>query len=188
MPPVATPPQLPQPGGVGKKRPRGFPHSGNGRDDGRIVNEGGFFTVFMNTTSRIWTYETTKNGSFWCQGDKMLNITEKSVFFSRSYWSSYWSPTTRTLEGTFDNSSLGLMFVGGAGMAKNRSESLEFASDSYRCGVFVVRPLRGGLTWRELRFKDVNETGKPGKECMEYFNHTRQTGYVIYSDDCKKLL
>ncbi|XP_075531858.1 uncharacterized protein LOC142564654 [Dermacentor variabilis] len=142
---------------------------------------------FMNTTSRIWTYETTKNTSFLCQVDKVLNITKKSVFFSRSYWSPYWSPTTETLEGTFYNSNLGLMFVGGAGTETYQTEILEFASGDYMCGIFFVEPFSGGPSWRDLRFKDVNETGKPGKDCVGYFNSTKETGYVIYRDYCRLL-
>ncbi|XP_075532132.1 uncharacterized protein LOC142564838 [Dermacentor variabilis] len=111
----------------------------------------------MNTSWPIWTYETTRNTNFFCQVDNVLNITEKSVCFNRSYWSSNW--TTDTLEGTFDTSDLSTMLVGGI----------------------------AGPGWRELRFKDVNETGKPEKECLDYFNKTGKAGYVIYRDNCTDL-
>ncbi|XP_075531455.1 uncharacterized protein LOC142564360 [Dermacentor variabilis] len=141
--------------------------------------------MFMNTTSRIWTYETTQNTSFVCKVDDMVNITEDYVFFNRSYWSSNW--TTVTLEGTFSKEDLSTMFVGGIGIGPDHSETLEFASGNYTCGVFYVKLSGGNLAWRELRFKDVNETGKPHEQCMQYFNGTRQTGYVIYNDTCKNL-
>ncbi|XP_054918184.1 uncharacterized protein [Dermacentor andersoni] len=141
--------------------------------------------MFMNTSWPIWTYETTRNTSFVCQVDSVLNITEESVCFNRSYWNSNW--TTDTLEGTFDTSDLSTMLVGGIGGLMDHSETLQFASGNYTCGVFIMRPSGGGLDWWELRFKDVNKTGKPEEECVEYFNKTGETGYVLYSDKCKHL-
>uniref|UniRef100_A0A224YI27 Lipocalin n=1 Tax=Rhipicephalus zambeziensis TaxID=60191 RepID=A0A224YI27_9ACAR len=42
---------------------------------------------FMNTDTRIWTYESTQiHGRHECKADDVENITEQYVYFNRSYY------------------------------------------------------------------------------------------------------
>uniref|UniRef100_L7LT01 Putative group i salivary lipocalin n=1 Tax=Rhipicephalus pulchellus TaxID=72859 RepID=L7LT01_RHIPC len=141
---------------------------------------------FMDTNSRTWTYITTQiHGRHECKVDDVENITEEYVNFNRSYYlrTNKTFPTTH-LRGTFEKRDTSLMAVGGRDTRTDHTESLEFASDSYQCGVFRVSYRGDGIDWREIRFKDENGTGKPEQSCLDHFK-TIRNGTIIYFDFCK---
>uniref|UniRef100_A0A131YSA9 Lipocalin n=1 Tax=Rhipicephalus appendiculatus TaxID=34631 RepID=A0A131YSA9_RHIAP len=135
-------------------------------------------TRFMSGIEPIWTYNTTEHATYKCKVDTIEETTKTYVHFNRSYHSANKSWETTLLTGTFQNPNL--MAVGGRDSMADHTETLEFASKTYQCGVFYVRYLHGSGGWRDLRFKDTNGTSKPEKECMKYFRTMPNSTRVFY--------
>uniref|UniRef100_A0A131Z6X9 Lipocalin n=1 Tax=Rhipicephalus appendiculatus TaxID=34631 RepID=A0A131Z6X9_RHIAP len=147
-------------------------------------------TKFMNTTLRIWTYNTTASWrAIFCKVDDVWNVTKRNVYFNRSQWSSgRWR--TNSMNGTFDLYDPRVVYIGPTGGRVDSNETLEFVSRSFMCGVFRVDTVvpSGPTRWRELRFKYPNGTGRPEKECLNYFQTMRPRGRLLYGEMCDELL
>uniref|UniRef100_A0A6G5A5D5 Putative lipocalin n=1 Tax=Rhipicephalus microplus TaxID=6941 RepID=A0A6G5A5D5_RHIMP len=127
-------------------------------------------TKFMDTSLKIWTYNTTKRTNLTCLVDAVYNISRESVYFNRSYRSGLeWSQFSK--EGLFDARDQRLMMVRRPGGLVESTEILEFANDNYTCGIFRVWPGGGhGLRLYDLRFKDYDKWDKPDQVCIDEFN------------------
>uniref|UniRef100_A0A224YME9 Lipocalin n=1 Tax=Rhipicephalus zambeziensis TaxID=60191 RepID=A0A224YME9_9ACAR len=138
----------------------------------------------MDTHLPIWTYNTTKKTYYTCFVDNVTNITKESVYFTRSYYYKTWKNST--MEGSFQAGDASMMFVGRIGIMTERIETIEFASDTYTCGIFHVRPVSvlGHGGWRDLRFKDEKNTGKPEKECLDKFGKWFRKSRCVFYDFC----
>uniref|UniRef100_A0A023GAE4 Putative lipocalin-3 1 n=1 Tax=Amblyomma triste TaxID=251400 RepID=A0A023GAE4_AMBTT len=135
----------------------------------------------MNSTERIWTYNTTLKVHYTCQNDMMYNITEDYVIFNRSYYENM--TYSEMMNGTFDSKLKGQMIVGPIGGPIQTIETLQYATDNQSCGVFQVQNALGsGNTFYELRFK--NKTGTPDMPCLTYFNGLGLPGYLIFFNNC----
>nr|XP_037273752.1 uncharacterized protein LOC119165816 [Rhipicephalus microplus] len=138
----------------------------------------------MDTNFTIWTYNTTKTTKYTCFKDDVCNITNDVVYFNRSYYYEKWK--TYPMQANFDARDKSLMTVGPIGGLKTRIESLEFASSSYMCGIFYVRPANGfgHRGWRDLRFKDPNKRKVPEQECLDRFHGVARKTSIVYYDFC----
>uniref|UniRef100_A0A023G767 Putative lipocalin-3 1 n=1 Tax=Amblyomma triste TaxID=251400 RepID=A0A023G767_AMBTT len=136
----------------------------------------------MNSTERIWTYNTTLKVNYTCKNDMMYNITEDYVIFNRSYYEN--RTYSQMMNGTFDSKLKGQMMVGPIGRPIETIEMLQYATDNQSCGVFQVQNALGSGTpfFYELRFK--NKTGKPDMPCLTYFNKLGSPGYLIFFNNC----
>uniref|UniRef100_A0A224YM71 Lipocalin n=1 Tax=Rhipicephalus zambeziensis TaxID=60191 RepID=A0A224YM71_9ACAR len=139
---------------------------------------------FMDSKLPIWTYNTTKSTYYTCFVDNVVNATKDAVLFNRSYYYKKWKNTT--MEGSFQVGDASTMFIGRIGLLKTRIETLEFANGKYTCGIFHVIPTNvpGHGGWRDLRFKDENNTGKPEQECLEKFRRWIRKSRCVFYDFC----
>uniref|UniRef100_A0A224YLB1 Lipocalin n=1 Tax=Rhipicephalus zambeziensis TaxID=60191 RepID=A0A224YLB1_9ACAR len=117
-------------------------------------------TKFMDTKLRIWTYNSTQiYGAHECTVDDIETLNQDHVYFNRSYYLRHnKSVITTRLRGTFERRDPSLMAVGGRDTTADHTESLEFASDSYQCGVFRVSYRGGGRSGLKTKIEQESQS------------------------------
>uniref|UniRef100_A0A023G9F3 Putative lipocalin-3 1 n=1 Tax=Amblyomma triste TaxID=251400 RepID=A0A023G9F3_AMBTT len=145
---------------------------------------------FLNTSKRIWTYYTTEKTSIICKVDMMINISDFSIYFYRSYMGSQ-KAITELMEGIFSPGEKNAMLVSKRDTLSRQSnevhgtnETLVWASASQSCGLFKVEPTTGLNKWYELRIKDSETTTRPDNECANYFWKLHERHNTIYKNYC----
>uniref|UniRef100_A0A023G6X9 Putative lipocalin-3 1 n=1 Tax=Amblyomma triste TaxID=251400 RepID=A0A023G6X9_AMBTT len=141
--------------------------------------------MFVNSTEKIWTYNTTLNLGYICKMDLMCNITNDYIFFNRSYYMNH--TYSKILKGTFDRDNINQMMVAMPGMEVQTVEELIYSTANYSCGIFYVTSGMASTGWYELRFKDYMDTDEPDMACVKYFEALRIPGSVLYNKWCKTL-
>uniref|UniRef100_L7LQV0 Putative group i salivary lipocalin n=1 Tax=Rhipicephalus pulchellus TaxID=72859 RepID=L7LQV0_RHIPC len=139
---------------------------------------------FMNTTAQIWTVLTSKTPAVYCTVDMVKNITDDTIFFTRSSMEPGGIWNHRQCKGIvqFKEFVMNIMLVtcqAGKKSLPGTYEILEFADRNNTCGVFYVAPandLRKGTYaqgWYDLRLK-YNNKDEPFRECLIEFNKKRK--------------
>uniref|UniRef100_A0A023FU14 Putative lipocalin-3 1 n=1 Tax=Amblyomma cajennense TaxID=34607 RepID=A0A023FU14_AMBCJ len=151
---------------------------------------------FLNTTDKIWVYNTTekRRGRTICKYDLKCNISSNGTFFHRV---SKERPE-ELLRGEFLNWSATAPTEYNAMLVFNGSkravglEVLEYASKAYYCAVFTVNLFRrGSPVYRELRVWDRALKKGPGSGCTNKFDQLQrnlnQSAKSHYSRTCQSL-
>uniref|UniRef100_L7LR91 Putative group i salivary lipocalin n=1 Tax=Rhipicephalus pulchellus TaxID=72859 RepID=L7LR91_RHIPC len=150
-------------------------------------------SLFMNTTERIWTLNSTQNSSVWCRNDEVANTTSNKVYFNRSFIDGGGRWVIQEYEGELVNVIPSIMLVGLQGTDASTIEQLVYASAAYDCGVFSVLKLNVPLgfpaeEWYDLRVRNSSISNFTQK-CKDQFNTAvkQKPTITIYNDTCQSL-
>uniref|UniRef100_L7LQW3 Putative group i salivary lipocalin n=1 Tax=Rhipicephalus pulchellus TaxID=72859 RepID=L7LQW3_RHIPC len=135
---------------------------------------------FMNTNAQIWTVLTSKTPAVYCTVDMVQNITDDTIFFTRTSMEPGGIWDHRQCKGIVQFKQLvrNIMLVtcqAGKKSFPGTYEVLEFADGNDTCGVFYVVPAKdfhkGTLAagWYDFRLK-YNNKGEPFRKCLIEFN------------------
>nr|DAA34666.1 TPA_inf: salivary lipocalin [Amblyomma variegatum] len=128
------------------------------------------FVKFLNTSEKIWIYNSTEKSKVRCKVDVMTSIDSEDYYFNRTiYWDDDRNTTTELLAALFEEVSL----VGPRYSGTNTTEYLLYQNDNSTCSVYRVSfPYERG--WYELRLRDSLLTQGPTVDCQEFFSNRTQ--------------
>ncbi|XP_049526978.1 uncharacterized protein LOC119458293 isoform X3 [Dermacentor silvarum] len=113
---------------------------------------------FLKTKDVIWTYNTTTAEYTMCKADHMKSISNKTIFFTRSFYcDEKMHRTVKNLEGLF---------------RKQQKDVMQIFN-------------RGQLPFYDLRVWDAFVRTGPHEKCIRRFTKLTNRGRVIYNPRCQ---
>ncbi|XP_049526853.1 uncharacterized protein LOC125946814 [Dermacentor silvarum] len=152
---------------------------------------------FLNTTEKIWVYNSTEATDISCKVDVVHNVTNNTCYFTRYYLSNHTpkhddfsadllkNPYSPGHSGTPDEMKIR------DGDPNTPFETLIYQSADNLCAVFYLNfPSNMRVSsWFELRLKNSSLENGPNKECMQdyadYLSTKKLNTHFNYTSECQ---
>ncbi|XP_049526950.1 uncharacterized protein LOC119459637 [Dermacentor silvarum] len=147
--------------------------------------------TFLGTNESIWTYNSTIHANITCKVDCMVNMTEKAIYFNRTFYY-HGNKSGYPVEGTFfpeEDPQPDTILFGQPGGIDEGYEVLIFASQNNSCGVINVTLTMGIPTfWFDLRVRNSSVDKGPSMECQNHFKRVANVSDQLYNRTCQTIL
>nr|XP_054928615.1 uncharacterized protein LOC126534043 isoform X4 [Dermacentor andersoni] len=144
---------------------------------------------FLNTTSPIWTYNTTRGSHGFCNVDVMIYINRTHVLYNHIFYERTHQRKSMAMTGAFVRKDALVVQVHGC-RNKYREEIL-FFDKWFKCAVVKVMSiscLSGRTHKHDLRVWNSSILARPSAECMREYSKVERNGHVIYNSNCHHIL
>nr|XP_037273591.1 uncharacterized protein LOC119165549 [Rhipicephalus microplus] len=141
---------------------------------------------FVDTSQRIWTYETTNRTHVRCEVDKRESISRLSITFQRSCLIDE-RRCDMQIQGIFDTFYKRRMTLFHRDIFRS-VETLLFLASDYSCAVLKIESLSDWDVIRyDLRVRNSVVRRKPNKSCRNFYNRIikYQPFLTLYTADCQ---
>lgn len=143
---------------------------------------------FLNTEEPIWTYNTSKRVNVWCEVGVKNNITDGSIFFTRSSYDRK-GMTSAVLEGKFDPDRKKHIDISSPDGVYTLQEDIVYMSHDHGCAVITVTSSFDGQEETfDLRVRNSSLTSGITEKCKHKFSKRVSEGQIIYKPKCQSIL
>nr|XP_054928598.1 uncharacterized protein LOC126534072 isoform X9 [Dermacentor andersoni] len=145
---------------------------------------------FVGTREPIWTWNTTTKERASCVVDEMKILTQRSIFFTRTFYiNNELPPIVRNYMGIIPKQEPNAMELRRSDNHFPVKETILYLSEKCHCAVIrVTSSLRGHRPYYDLRVWNSVVRRGPHDKCVSRFVKLAQSGRVIYDSACQAIL